>query len=259
MIQPNAQVCRRLAGASLECRHSPLPFLPVPLPSVGRSGRVPPARLPPLSCPSPPPIVPLRVPNSLRAPAAVVPRLHHPPLPSPITARKRKCERTGERAIRARTCVGNARVPVCIAPRRRYVTSSHGNQCSWPPTRSHGAKPTRPASFGHLCAKARARASYLSLALSLFLDLSPVALPPRPSRAVRFSSCEPFGLSSFSFFSPVLSSRPPLCIFPRCSVKITPCVPASDISIPSEIDTAREGEEGRRREGYISSNVNSLK
>lgn len=166
VIQPNAQVCRRLAGASLECRHSPrLPFLPVPLRrSGGRAGS--PRALAPLSCPSPPPIVPLRVPNSLRAPAAVVPRLHHPPLPSPITARKRKCERTGERAIRARTCVGNARVPVCIAPRRRYVTSSHGNQCSWPPTRSHGAKPTRPASFGHLCAKARARARLLPVSRS---------------------------------------------------------------------------------------------
>lgn len=173
VIQPNAQVCRRLAGASLECRHSPPPLLPPRSSPVGRAvGPGPPRALAPLSCHSPPPIVPLRVPNSLRAPAAVVPRLHHPPLPSPITARKRKCERTGERAIRARTCVGNARVPVCIAPRRRYVTSSHGNQCSWPPTRSHGAKPTRPASFGHLCAKARARARARLLPVSRSFSFS---------------------------------------------------------------------------------------
>lgn len=263
MIQPNAQVCRRLAGASLECRHSPpspsSPFLSRR--SGGRAGS-PPRALAPLSCPPP-------------TPDRSSPRTQLPTGPggrgtatSPSTttianygtqAQVRAHGRAGN--TRSYVCGKRACACVCIAPRRRYVTSSHGNQCSWPPTRSHGAKPTRPASFGHLCAKARARAraSYLSLALSLFLDLSPVALPPRPSRAVRFSSCEPFGLSSFSFFSPVLSSRPPLCIFPRCSVKITPCVPASDISIPSEIDTAREGEEGRRREGYISSNVNSLK
>lgn len=213
VIQPNAQVCRRLAGASLECRHSPLPSPSSPFLSRRSGGRAgSPRALAPLSCPSPPPIVPLRVPNSLRAPAAVVPRLHHPPLPSPITARKRKCERTGERAIRARTCVGNARVPVCIAPRRRYVTSSHGNQCSWPPTRSHGAKPTRPASFGHLCAKARARARAPLTCLSLFLFFL-IFLPllyRRDPLAPSVSLPASHSVSPLSLFSPpsFLPARP---------------------------------------------------
>lgn len=52
MIQPNAQVCRRLAGASLECRHSPLPSLPPRSSPVGRAvGPGPPARLPPSRAP----------------------------------------------------------------------------------------------------------------------------------------------------------------------------------------------------------------
>jgi len=86
---------------------------------------------------------------------------------------------------------------VCArAPRRLYVTSSHGNQCSWPPTRSHGAKPTRPASLGHLCASARILPAYLSL----FLDLSLVA----PLRACSFLllRARPLPLSFFSFFIP---------------------------------------------------------
>lgn len=99
-----------------------------------------------------------------------------------------------------------------MRPRRRYVTSSHGNQCSWPPTRSHGAKPTRPASYGHLCASAPL--TCLSLFL-FFLDLSPVALLratlSRPR--VRFSSCEPLGFLFLLFFPPVLSSRPPAPLY----------------------------------------------
>ena len=78
-----------------------------------------------------------------------------------------------------------------------YVTSSHGNQCSWPPTRSHGAKPTRPASFGRLCE----RAFYLFL-LSSFRPFSTIYLPStrRLSRSSLLSS--PFSLSlSVLFFS----------------------------------------------------------
>lgn len=151
VIQPNAQVCRRLAGASLECRPAP-PSLPLlATPSVGRSGRIPPRCPPPLSLSRPPPrSVPLRVPSSIRAPP-----WYRATSPSTTTianygtqAQVRAHGRTGIRAgIRAGPRVGNVRACVrAYAPRRRYVTSSHGNQCSWPPTRSHGAKPTRPAS-----------------------------------------------------------------------------------------------------------------
>lgn len=214
MIQPNAQVCRRLAGASLECRPSFLPFL-ASLQSVGRSGRVPP-RCPPV------PIVPLRVPSSPTGPA-VVPRdfnIHHyhrqlrHASASASAGTGERAERSGaKRAYDGFVCGKRAaRLYVCIcARRRRYVTSSHGNQCSWPPTRSHGAKPTRPAScFGHLCASART--SYLSLTLSLFLDLSPVA-PPRDPLSRRATSVSlRFLFFLFFFFPPsfFLPARPPL-------------------------------------------------
>lgn len=51
-----------------------------------------------------------------------------------------------------------------------YVTSSHGNQCSWPPTRSHGAKPTRPA--GQLRSPLRTRLLPLSLSSMISLSLT---------------------------------------------------------------------------------------
>lgn len=206
MIQPNAQVCHRLAGASLECR--PSPFRPCP-PSVGQSGLVPPCRSSGV-LPTP---APLRVQNPQRAPF-MVPRLHHPPPPpSPITARKRKCERMGGRACLTfgmRVCV---RVKCMYAPRRRYVTSSHGNQCSWPPTRSHGAKPTRPASFGHLCANAPLTCPSLFLFFLIFLPLllrASVSLP---------SSRSPSPLS-FLFLR---SFVPPAPLYFLYSMKITLC------------------------------------
>jgi len=193
VIQPNAQVCRRLAGASLECSPPPLssPFLPVGWAvGLGPSARCPPSRVF-VPLPPKPPIVPLRAPSSLRGPA-VVPRLHHPPLPSPITARKRKCERTGERACDVFVC-GKCVCACVYAPRRRYVTSSHGNQCSWPPTRSHGAKPTRPASFGHLCASAPLTCLSLFLFFLIFLPLLFAAARP-------FLFPRAISVSSFSFF-----------------------------------------------------------
>lgn len=83
-----------------------------------------------------------------------------------------------------------------------YVTSSHGNQCSWPPTRSHGAKPTRPASFGRLCE----RAFYLFL----FLRFAPWAVSlPLASYHARLLSFSPY-------FPPCLTFPPslfPFCLF----------------------------------------------
>lgn len=181
MIQPNAQVCRRLAGASLECRAPPFP-------PVSRSGWVPPF----LS----------RILNPLRAPL----RLRRSPLPSPITARKRKCGRTFDFVrVCVRACV---RVRTCVrAPRRRYVTSSHGNQCSWPPTRSHGAKPTRLASvtFARLL-------PVLSLLLFffIFLPLLFSAILLFVSLAARPSVFPPFCPPHHRLLSSL--ARPFLCI-----------------------------------------------
>jgi len=137
---------------------------------------------------------------------------------------------------------------VCArAPRRLYVTSSHGNQCSWPPTRSHGAKPTRPASLGHLCASARILPAYLSL----FLDLSPVA--PLRARSFLLLRARPLPLSFFSFFIPspppsplprtlfflffvrILLSSVPLYLL--ASLREDYLAPAKDISIASVVDT----------------------
>ena len=106
-----------------------------------------------------------------------------------------------------------------------YVTSSHGNQCSWPPTRSHGAKPTRPASFGRLCE----RAFYLFL-LSPFRPFDhPSPFHPPTIALVSSLLFSPFSLSlSLSLFSPcslslllLRSFSPPLHTFPRCFAKIT--------------------------------------
>ncbi|KAL0113909.1 hypothetical protein PUN28_011323 [Cardiocondyla obscurior] len=94
VIQPNAQVCRRLAGASPECR-PPVPSLLLPpfsscLPR--RSGRVPPG-CPPASL-GPPPRSGRSSPPRPELPAGPRRGTATSPLPSPITARKRKCERT---------------------------------------------------------------------------------------------------------------------------------------------------------------------
>lgn len=76
-----------------------------------------------------------------------------------------------------------------------YVTSSHGNQCSWPPTRSHGAKPTRPASFGRLCE----RAFYLFLFLRFARFSIPLPYAPR----IALSLSAPFHPPSSSLSAPV--------------------------------------------------------
>lgn len=106
------------------------------------------------------------------------------------------------------------------APRRRYVTSSHGNQCSWPPTRSHGAKPTRLASFGHLCASAPLTCLSLFLFFLIFLPL--LLLRATLSR-VRFSSCEPLGFLFLLFFRRPFFPPAPLYLPAFCSMKIMPC------------------------------------
>lgn len=185
------QTGRRLSGMQGPVPRARPPFAR----PASRSGWVPPLPrlfaltpiLPPFPFPSPysRPSV-LFVLNPLRVPPL---RLRRPPLPSPITARKRKCGRTESGRAERQARLTLARAHVCMRARatrvhvytRLDVTSSHGNQCSWPPTRSHGAKPTRPASFGHLCE----RASYLSLALSLFLDLSPASLRDPRRRGAR--------------------------------------------------------------------------
>jgi len=232
------QTGRRLSGMQ-----APLPFLPLQAvgPGLSWSLRRSDSRLraTPRAAPSRS-LLCTELPYGAPAPAsAPAPPWYrdftiHAPLPSPITARKRKCERstaraTSERAgIRSRTCTCICVYASICASRRRYVTSSHGNQCSWPPTRSHGAKPTRPASFGHLCASALNARPLTCLSLFLlFLIFLPLLHHRGPSRArvrVRFSSCEPYSLLFLLFFSSVLSSRPPLCIFPRCFVKIMPCM-----------------------------------
>lgn len=125
---------------------------------------------------------------------------------------------------------------VC-APRRRYVTSSHGNQCSWPPTRSHGAKPTRPASFGHLCE----RASYLSLTLSLFLDLSPASLfllTAVAAAAAAAAAVSARAVSSF-FFHPSFLLVRSFIYLPALLREDYP-VPAGEISIPSGIRASEQ-------------------
>jgi len=87
VIQPNAQVCRRLAGASLECR-PPFPFF-----LSRRSGRVSPGlSVAPIADSAPlralPPLVPFCVPNSPTGPrprprlrphrgTATSPSMHH--------------------------------------------------------------------------------------------------------------------------------------------------------------------------------------
>lgn len=135
-------------------------------------------------------------------------------------------------------CV-RVRAYVC-APRRRYVTSSHGNQCSWPPTRSHGAKPTRPASFGHLCE----RASYLSLTLSLFLDLSPASLflltavAATAAAAAAAAAVSARAVSSF-FFHPSFLLVRSFIYLPALLREDYP-VPAGEISIPSGIRTSKQ-------------------
>lgn len=185
MIQPNAQVCRRLAGASLECR---------PPPPVSRSGWVPPYL-------SGPPDVYTQPPKGPTARLVV----HH-----------------YHRQLRHASASADARSTLCVcvrvcmcacvrmrAPRRRYVTSSHGNQCSWPPTRSHGAEPTRPASFGHLCTP-------LTCPLSLFLFFL-IFLPLLFSAILLFVSL-PARTSVSSFSSPSPSS--PSSFFSHTSVFI---------------------------------------
>lgn len=161
VIQPNAQVCRRLAGASLECR-LPLtpPFFSSPPPSVERSGRVPPR------CPlSRPPTRDRSSPRTeLPTGPTVVPRLHHPPLPSPITARKRKCERTGERAgnmtfvcgKRARLCVRARMRPDDATSRPLMAISAAGHQ----------RVPTGPNRPGQLASVTFARARLLPVSHS---------------------------------------------------------------------------------------------
>lgn len=229
MIQPNAQVCRRLAGASLECRPSFLPFLAT-LQSVGRSGRVPP-RCPLLAPPRPDRSSPrTELPYGPRRGTA---RLQHPPLPSPITARKRKCERghgrASERSGAVRSghttgsCVGNApRVCTCVYAPVDDATSRPLMAIS---AAGHQRVPTGPNRPGQLAASvtfARARVPLTCLSLFLFfLIFLPLLLRATLSRGAQ----RPFlFVSSFFFFflSPaVLSSRPPpFAPIPRCSVKI---------------------------------------
>lgn len=104
-----------------------------------------------------------------------------------------------------------------------YVTSSHGNQCSWPPTRSHGAKPTSSASFGRLCE----RAFYLltSLPASCPLPCNAVAPPAAPPFLAVFFSFSPSLFTSASYLSTLFRedySRWRNNVFTRHTWPVTP-------------------------------------
>lgn len=133
-------------------------------------------------------------------------------------------------------CVGNARPAVCMYACVYDATSRPLMAIS---AAGHQRVPTGPNRPGQLASVtfARERASYLSLTLSLFLDLSTVAPPRDPLARVRFSSCEPRRFPLSSFFPVVLFLAFPLPPFlPSRRLVRQDCaaVPVSDISIPSE-------------------------